>query len=91
MISIWRQKGRELCKLHADGWVQNIDAELSSVGTEAETRMKLDFQLFKGASIRFNDLENAGALAADLLANTDNAVKASRSFFLSPPNSLYPF
>ncbi|POS74434.1 serine endopeptidase [Diaporthe helianthi] len=37
----------------------DIDAELSSVQDVASTRMKLDYKLFKGASIRFHDADTA--------------------------------
>ncbi|KAG6364926.1 hypothetical protein INS49_006530 [Diaporthe citri] len=51
----------------------DIDAELSSVQDVASTRMKLDYKLFKGASIRFHDADTAND-QADLLG-TQPAVK----------------
>lgn len=51
----------------------DIDAELSSVQDVASTRMKLDYKLFKGASIRFHDTDTAND-QADLLG-TQPAVK----------------
>lgn len=51
----------------------DIDAELSSVQDVASTRMKLDYKLFKGASIRFHDVDTAND-QADLLG-TKAAVK----------------
>lgn len=51
----------------------DIDAELSSVQDVASTRMKLDYKLFKGASIRFHDTDTAND-QADLLG-TKPAVK----------------
>lgn len=51
----------------------DIDAELSSVQDVASTRMKLDYKLFKGASIRFHDEDTAND-QADLLG-TKPAVK----------------
>ncbi|KKY36215.1 putative minor extracellular protease vpr [Diaporthe ampelina] len=51
----------------------DIDAELSSVQDVASTRMKLDYKLFKGASIRFHDADTADD-QADLLG-TRPAVK----------------
>lgn len=46
----------------------DIDTELSSVQNVASTRMKLDYKLFKGASIRFHDTETANDQANLLVA-----------------------
>jgi hypothetical protein len=51
----------------------DIDAELSSVQDVASTRMKLDYKLFKGASIRFHDSDTANDQAN--LLGTKPAVK----------------
>lgn len=55
---------------------QDLDAELASVEDVAHTRMKLDFSLFKGASIRFHQTANASDQAAELL-NKAPAIKNS--------------
>ncbi|KUI56255.1 Minor extracellular protease vpr [Cytospora mali] len=47
----------------------DIDSHLSSVQHMASTRMKLDHKLFKGASIRFHDVDKAQDQAG-LLAST---------------------
>lgn len=48
------------------------------MGDIAQTRMKLDFQLFKGASIRFHDVGNASEQATQLMGST-TAIKNSMS------------
>lgn len=47
----------------------NIESHLSSVENIASTRLKLDYRLFKGASIRFHDVDTA-QYQAELLAET---------------------
>ncbi|KAJ9137030.1 Subtilisin-like protein [Pleurostoma richardsiae] len=44
------------------------DAFLNSIADAAEPRMKLDYKLFKGASIQFNDIDKAEELAAEVAA-----------------------
>lgn len=51
------------------------------MGDVAQTRMKLDYQLFKGASIRFHDITNYTEQATQLMGNTP-AIKNSKC--LSP-------
>lgn len=65
---------------------QNIDVELLSVAPLAETRMKLDFKLFKGASIRFHDQQMAQVHAARLVS-TNPAVKKGMSIPNYPVSS----
>lgn len=50
----------------------------------ASTSMKLDFTLFKGASIRFHDVGNASTQAAQLRGKTP-AIKNSTCCASRPP------
>ncbi|ROV99042.1 hypothetical protein VMCG_06618 [Cytospora schulzeri] len=52
----------------------DIDSHLSSVQHLASTRLKLDHKLFKGASIRFHDVDKAQH-HAELLASTPHVKK----------------
>lgn len=47
----------------------DVESHLSSVRHIATTRLKLDYQLFKGASLRFHDIDRAQE-QADVLAST---------------------
>lgn len=58
--------------------MQNVDAETANIDGVAETRMKLDFELFKGASIRFEDV-NTADIKASTLVETNKAIKNGRS------------
>lgn len=57
---------------YADG--VDIDSHLSSLQHMASTRLKLDHKLFKGASLRFHDVDNAHH-HAKLLATTPHVKK----------------
>lgn len=52
----------------------DIESHLSSVQHIASTRLKLDYKLFKGASIRFHDVDKAQH-HADMLATTPHVKK----------------
>lgn len=52
----------------------DIESHLTSVQHIASTRMKLDYKLFKGASIRFHDVDKAHH-HAEMLAGTPHVKK----------------
>lgn len=68
--------------------MQDVAQETASIEGVAETRMTMDFALFKGASIRFQDTETASTQAASLVdthQGIKNGMSCSLSFFLLPP------
>lgn len=82
MLCSWREQahpswkhdavGINTHRLVTDACTQNVDEATASIDGVAETRMKLDFTLFKGASVRFENVETADIQASTLVENNKN-------------------